>query len=122
MNYLGRLGEVRIHNDAHLEPDPVDWDLLDGGILVPTAQTRLTPTYGSPLAKAQDLGPLLVLGVHTRHDLANLGLIRQAPLDGIPGTGWFVTEDRARAIRLFTRDEVETFSQLSSAGGPERVS
>ena len=28
-------------------------------------------------------------------------------LDGLPGTGWFVTEDRARPVRLFSSTGVE---------------
>ncbi len=102
---VGTLGGIAVHDDAHREPEPVDWDLLDGRFHVLTVPTRFTPGYGSPLAKAQNLGPLLVLGVHTRQDLTGLGLMRQAPIDGLPGTGWFVTEDQARPVRLFTADE-----------------
>ena len=104
---LHRLGEVLVHDDAHKESDPVDWDLLDGRFHVLTVPTRFTPSYGSPLAKAQNLGPLLVLGVHTKQDLTGLGVLRQAPLDGLPGTGWFVTEDQTRPVRLFSRTGVE---------------
>lgn len=100
--YLGRLGGVSVHDDVHMESEPADWDLLDGRFHVLTVPTRFTPGYGSPLAKAQSLGPLLVLGAHTRQDLTGLGVLRQAPLDGLPGTGWFVTEDRARPVRLFS--------------------
>ncbi|SMY05458.1 hypothetical protein BAURA86_04094, partial [Brevibacterium aurantiacum] len=60
-----------------------------------------------PLSKAQSLGPLLVLGAHTRQDLTGLGVLRQAPLDGLPGTGWFVAEDQARPVRLFAPTGVE---------------
>ena len=90
-----------------MESDPVDWDLLDGRFHVLSVPTRFTPSYGSPLAKAQNLGPLLVLGVHTKQDLTGLGVLRQAPLDGLPGTGWFVTEDQTRPVRLFSRTGVE---------------
>ena len=96
---------VSTHDDAHRESEPVDWDLLDGGLHVLTMPTRFTPGYGSPLSKAQGLGPLLVLGAHSRQDLNGLGLIRRTPLDGQPGTGWFVTEERARAVRIFTAEE-----------------
>lgn len=99
---LGRLGGIAVHDDAHRESESGDWDLLDGRFHVLTVPTRFTPGYGSPLAKAQNLGPLLVLGVHTKQDLTGLGVLRQAPLDGLPGTGWFVTEDQARPIRLFS--------------------
>src|SRR5699024_11134937 len=64
---------VSTHDDAHRESEPVDWDLLDGGLHVLTMPTRFTPGYGSPLSKAQDLGPLLVLGAHSRQDLNGLG-------------------------------------------------
>ncbi|WP_432789416.1 FtsK/SpoIIIE domain-containing protein [Brevibacterium sp. K11IcPPYGO002] len=100
--YLGSLGVVDVHDDAHLESDPLDWDLLDGHDHVLTAPTRFTPGYGSPLAKAQNLGPLLVLGVHIGQDLTGLGVLRRAPLDGLAGTGWFVTEDQARPVRVFS--------------------
>ena len=96
---------VSTHDDAHRESEPIDWDSLDGGLHVLTMPTRFTPGYGSPLSKAQGLGPLLVLGAHSRQDLNGLGLIRRAPLDGQPGTGWFVTEERARAVRIFTAEE-----------------
>ncbi|WP_209371377.1 FtsK/SpoIIIE domain-containing protein [Brevibacterium renqingii] len=125
---------VSTHDDAHRETEPTDWDLLDGDLHVLTMPTRFTPGYGSQLSKAQGLGPLLVLGAHSRHDLNGLGLIRQAPLDGRPGTGWFVTEDRARAVRTFTADEAAALlrkrsatstgshDQAASEGGPVRVS
>jgi S-DNA-T family DNA segregation ATPase FtsK/SpoIIIE len=131
---------LAVHDDAHREDEPVDWDLLDGRLHVLTVPTRFSAGYGSPLSKAQNLGPLLVLGVHTRQDLTGLGLLRQAPLDGLPGTGWFATEARARPVRLFRaeegrelfesrellRDRVERgtvdHDQLRSAGGPVRVS
>ena len=105
--YLGRLGGVSVHDDVHMESEPADWDLLDGRFHVLTVPTRFTPGYGSSLAKAQSLGPLLVLGAHTRQDLTGLGVLRQAPLDGLPGTGWFVTEDRARPVRFFSPTGVE---------------
>lgn len=105
--YLGRRGGISVHDDAHTATDPVDWDLSDGRCHVLTAPTRFTPGYGSLLAKAQNLGPLLVLGVHTRQDLTGLGVLRRAPLDGLPGTGWFVTEDQARPVRLFSPTGVE---------------
>lgn len=132
--HLSRLAAVAVHDDAHRESEPVEWDPLDGRFHVLTVPTRFTPAYGSPLAKAQNLGPLLVLGVHTRQDLTGLGLLRRAPLDGLPGTGWFVTEVQARAIRLFTVDEGRRMfrlkagrctvgaDQLPSAGDPESVS
>ena len=106
---------VSTHDDAHRESEPVDWDLLDGGLHVLTMPTRFTPGYGSPLSKAQDLGPLLVLGAHSRQDLNGLGLIRRAPLDGQPGTGWFVTEERARAVRVFTAEEGRSLLRKRSA-------
>src|SRR5699024_2277534 len=73
---------VSTHDDDHRESEPVDWDLLDGGLHAPSMPTRFTPGYGSPLSKAQGLGPLLVLGAHSRQDLNGLGLIRRAPVDG----------------------------------------
>src|SRR5699024_12429866 len=76
-----------------------------------------TPGYGSPLSKAQGLGPLLVLGAHSRQDLNGLGLIRRTPLDGQPGTGWFVTEERAPAVRLFTAEEGTALLHKRSARG-----
>ena len=105
--YVGRLGGVSVHDDAHMAADPVDWDLLDGRFHVLTVPTRFTPGYGSPLSKAQNLGPLLVLGVHTKQDLAGLGVLRHAPLDGLAGTGWFVTEEQTRPVRLFSPTGVE---------------
>jgi S-DNA-T family DNA segregation ATPase FtsK/SpoIIIE len=105
--YVDRLGGVSVHDDVHMAADPVDWDLLDGRFHVLTVPTRFTPGYGSPLSKAQSLGPLLVLGAHTKQDLTGLGVLRQAPLDGLPGTGWFVTEDQARPVRLFSPNAVE---------------
>ncbi|UVI35094.1 FtsK/SpoIIIE domain-containing protein [Brevibacterium spongiae] len=101
---MAQLGNAAVHDDAHSESEPVDWDLLDGNRHVLTVPTRFAPGYGSPLAKAQSLGPLLVLGSHTRQDLTGLGLLRQAPLDGLPGTGWLVTEDEARPVRVFTTE------------------
>lgn len=92
---------LSVHDDAHLGTDPAAFDLLDGGLHLITMPVRFSPGYGSPLSKAHELGPLLVLGTHSRQDLANLGLLRSAPLDGEPGTAWFVTETRARPIRLF---------------------
>lgn len=109
--YVCRLGGVTVHDDAHMESDPVDWNLLDGRFHVLTVPTRFAPGYGSPLAKAQDLGPLLVLGVHTEQDLTGLGVLRQAPLDGLPGTGFFITEDRARPVRVFTAPGFPGLSQ-----------
>ena len=106
---------VSTHDDAHRESEPVDWDLLDGGLHVLTMPTRFTPGYGSPLSKAQGLGPLLVLGAHSRQDLNGLGLIRRTPLDGQPGTGWFVTEERARAVRIFTVEEGRALLRKRSA-------
>lgn len=105
--YVGRLGGVSVHDDAHMAADPVDWDLLDGRFHVLTVPTRFTPGYGSPLSKAQNLGPLLVLGVHTKQDLTGLGVLRHAPLDGLAGTGWFVTEEQTRPVRLFSPTGVE---------------
>src|SRR5699024_8507014 len=106
---------VSTHDDAHRESELVDWDSLDGGLHVLTMPTRFTPGYGSPLSKAQGLGPLLVLGAHSRQDLNGLGLIRRAPLDGRPGTGWFVTEERARAVRIFTVEEGRALLRKRSA-------
>ena len=65
---------------------------------------RFTPGYGSSLAKAQGLGPMLILGAHSRQDLSNLGFLRLPPLDGDPGTAWFVTEQRTQAVRLFSAE------------------
>src|SRR5699024_4552381 len=96
---------ISVHDDAHRQAEPVDWGSLDGGLHVLTMPTRFTPGYGSPLSKAQGLGPLLVLGANSRQDLNGLGLIRRTPLDGQPGTGWFVTEERVRAVRVFTVEE-----------------
>lgn len=101
---------LAVHDDAHLEESPEAFDLLDGGTHVVTMPVRFTPGYGPPLAKAQGLGPMLILGSHGRQDLRNLGLLRLPPLDGEPGTAWFVTEQRAQAVRLFP------------AGGPVSVS
>src|SRR5699024_10488125 len=108
---------VSTHDDAHRESEPIDWDSLDGGLHVLTMPTRVTPGYGSPLSKAQGLGPLLVLGARSRQDLNGLGLIRRAPLDGQPGTGWFVTEERVRAVRVFTAEEVRSLLHKRSARG-----
>lgn len=101
---------LTVHDDAHLETNPDAVDLLDGGLHVVTMPVRFTPGYGSPLAKAQGLGPLLIIGAHSRQDLSNLGLLRLPPLDGDPGTAWFVTEQRTQAVRLFS---VENTADLS---------
>src|SRR5699024_12141471 len=106
----------REHAD-HRQSEPVDGHSLDGDLRVLTMPTRFTPGYGSPLSKAQGLGPLLVLGAHRRQDLNGLGLIRRAPLDGRPGTGWFVTEERARAVRIFTAEEGRALLRKRSARG-----
>ncbi|PCC44736.1 hypothetical protein CIK65_00810 [Brevibacterium aurantiacum] len=95
---------LTVHDDAHLETNPDAFDLLDGGLHVVTMPVRFTPGYGSPLAKAQGLGPMLILGAHSRQDLSNLGLLRLPPLDGDPGTAWFVTEQRTQAVRLFSAE------------------
>ncbi|WCE39199.1 FtsK/SpoIIIE domain-containing protein [Brevibacterium sp. BDJS002] len=95
---------LTVHDDAHLEANPDAFDLLDGGLHVVTMPVRFTPGYGSPLAKAQGLGPTLIIGVHSRQDLSNLGLLRLPPLDGDPGTAWYVTEGRAQAVRLFSAE------------------
>lgn len=89
------------HDDAHLAVNPDDIDLLDGRVHVVTIPMRFTPGYGSPLAKAQGVGPMLILGAHSRQDLSNLGLLRLPPLDGDAGVAWFVTEQRTRAVRIF---------------------
>lgn len=133
---LSMTPSITVHDDAHLLAE-VAPDLLDGGVHVVTMPLRFTPGYGSPLTKAQSSGPLLVLGTHSRQDLTTLGILRLPPLDGDPGTGWFVTESGARAVRLF-RAEAPTASpaptshsvagpspavpQTESAGGPVRVS
>lgn len=95
---------LTVHDDAHLETKPDAFDLLDGGLHVVTMPVRFTPGYGSALAKAQGLGPMLILGAHSRQDLSNLGLLRLPPLDGDPGTAWFVTEQRTQAVRLFSAE------------------
>ena len=95
---------LTVHDDAHLEANPDAFDLLDGGLHVVTMPVRFTPGYGSPLAKAQGLGPTLIIGVHSRQDLSNLGLLKLPPLDGDPGTAWYVTEGRAQAVRLFSAE------------------
>ncbi|WP_181273200.1 FtsK/SpoIIIE domain-containing protein [Brevibacterium oceani] len=111
------LGTAVVHDDAHKEEEPHDWDPLDGRLHVLIVPTRFAPGYGSALSKAQNLGPLLVIGVHTRQDLTGLGLLRQAPLDGLAGTGWFATENRARAVRLLTADEGRRLFRIRSATG-----
>lgn len=93
---------LTVHDDAHLETNPDAIDLLNGGLHVVTMPVRFTPGYGSPLAKAQGLGPMLIIGAHSRQDLSNLGLLRLPPLDGDPGTAWFITEQRTQAVRLFS--------------------
>ncbi|MGO2153283.1 MAG: FtsK/SpoIIIE domain-containing protein, partial [Brevibacterium aurantiacum] len=98
------IHSLTAHDDAHLEANTDAFDLLDGGLHVVTMPVRFTPSYGSPLAKAQGLGPTLIIGVHSRQDLSNLGLLRLPPLDGDPGTAWFVTEGRAQAVRLFSAE------------------
>ncbi|WP_193069663.1 FtsK/SpoIIIE domain-containing protein [Brevibacterium aurantiacum] len=98
------IHSLTVHDDAHLEANTDAFDLLDGGLHVVTMPVRFTPSYGSPLAKAQGLGPTLIIGVHSRQDLSNLGLLRLPPLDGDPGTAWFVTEGRAQAVRLFSAE------------------
>ncbi|GAA1850915.1 FtsK/SpoIIIE domain-containing protein [Brevibacterium marinum] len=105
----GTCRELAVHDDAHLEEPPESFDLLDGGTHVVTMPVRFTPGYGSPLAKAQGLGPMLILGSHGRQDLSNLGLLRLPPLDGEPGTAWFVTEQRAQAVRLFPAEYFPAF-------------
>ncbi|WP_166973105.1 FtsK/SpoIIIE domain-containing protein [Brevibacterium atlanticum] len=123
---MRELDTVIVHDDAHQEEEPADWDPLDGRFHVLTVPTRFAPGYGSALSKAQNLGPLLVVGVHTRQDLTGLGLLRQSPLDGLAGTGWFATENRARAVRLLTADEGRTLFRIRSVtdigveAGPRR--
>ncbi|MDK8434744.1 MULTISPECIES: FtsK/SpoIIIE domain-containing protein [unclassified Brevibacterium] len=95
---------VLVHDDAHLESSPEEFDLLDGGAHVVTMPVRFTPGYASSLAKAQNMGPLLLLGSHSRQDLTALGILRLAPLEGQPGLGWLVMEQRARVVRLFPTD------------------
>lgn len=95
-------GVLILHADAHRRANPEASDLLNGGLHVVTMPVRFTPGYGSPLAKAQGLGPMLIIGAHSRQDLTNLGVLRLPPLDGDPGTAWFVTEQRTQAVRLFS--------------------
>ncbi len=95
----GERAQLTIHDDAHRE-EPATLDLTGAGLHVVTMPLRFTPGYGSPLASAQTLGPTLILGGHTAQDLAALGFARLPPLDGTAGTGWFVTDSRARAIRV----------------------
>ncbi|WP_350269339.1 FtsK/SpoIIIE domain-containing protein [Brevibacterium sp. CBA3109] len=99
---MNTIHGLAIDDDAHLDTNPDAFDLLDGGLHVVTMPVRFTPGYGSPLAKAQGLGPMLIIGAHSRQDLSNLGLLRLPPLDGDPGTAWFVTEQRTQAVRLFS--------------------
>lgn len=116
--------EIACHDDAHLKSVSEPIDLLDGAIHALSLPLRHSPGYSSPLAKARDLGPLLILGAHTRQDLSNLGLPRLPPLDGGTGVGWFVTEAGMQAVRVFTpRSRAESRSdQKVSAGGPVNVS
>ena len=95
---------LTVRDDAHLETNSDAVDLGDGGLHVLTMPVRFTPGYGSSLAKAQGLGPMLILGAHSRQDLSNLGFLRLPPLDGDPGTAWFVTEQRTQAVRLFSAE------------------
>ena len=107
----GSNPSLTAHDDAHLDTDPDAFDLLDGGIHVVTMPVRFIPGYGAPLAKAQNMGPLLVVGTHSRQDLSNLGLLRLPPLDGEPGTAWFVTEQRTQAVRVFPAETAPCFSE-----------
>ena len=102
----GASPSLAVHDDAHLDTDPDVFDLLDGGMHVVTMPVRFVPGYGAPLAKAQNMGPMLVVGSHSRQDLSNLGLLRLPPLDGEPGTAWFVTEQRTEAVRMFPAETV----------------
>ena len=120
--------DLTIHDDAHRE-EPATLDVTAGGLHVVTMPLRFTPGYGSPLASAQTLGPTLILGSHTAQDLATLGFTRLPPLDGTAGTGWFVTDSRARAIRVVgsptrgeSTDSGVDSTHCVSAGGPESVS
>lgn len=114
--------DIHITDDAHLLGDAAALDLRDGGLHVVTMPVRFTPGYGSPLSRAHTLGPVLVIGSHTRQDLSDLGILGLPPLDGTPGTGWFVTEERTRAVRLFRAAAMSDPSQCVSAGGPVSVS
>ncbi len=100
--------QPRCHDDAHLAASPDAIDLLDGSVHVLTLPLRHSLGYGSALAKAAELGPLLILGAHTRQDLGTLGLPRLPPLDGAPGVGWFITGAGARAVQTFTQPADET--------------
>lgn len=114
--------DIHVVDDAHLLGDAAAPDLRDGGLHVVTMPVRFTPGYGSPLSRAHALGPVLVLGSHSRQDLSDLGILGLPPLTGAPGTGWFVTEDRTRAVRLFRAAAVSDPAQRVSAGGPVSVS
>ncbi|GAA1562633.1 FtsK/SpoIIIE domain-containing protein [Brevibacterium picturae] len=102
---------LAVHDDAHLEANWDAFDLLDGGLHVVTTPVRFTPGYGSPLSKAQVLGPMLIIGTHSRQDLSNLGLLRLPPLDGEPGTAWYITEQRAQAVRLYSAETLNSSPQ-----------
>ena len=109
---------LAVHDDAHLEANSEAFDLLDGDWHVVTMPVRFTPGYASPLAKAQGLGPMLLIGAHSRQDLSNLGLLRLPPLDGKPGTAWFVTEQRAQAVKFFTAESPTCPSASPDLGDP----
>ena len=119
---MDRRQRLAIHDDAHLEANPDAFDLLDDDWHVVTMPVRFTPGYGSPLAKAQGLGPMLIIGAHSRHDLSNLGQLRLPPLDGKPGTAWFLTEQRAQAVRLFTAESPTCPSTSPALGEPPNAS
>ncbi|MDN5909694.1 MAG: hypothetical protein L0J13_10460 [Brevibacterium sp.] len=113
---------LAVHDDAHLEANPDAFSLHDGALHVVTIPVRFTPGYGSPLAKAQGLGPMLIIGTHSRQDLSNLGLLRLPPLGGEPGTGWFITEQRAQAVRLFPVESLPRPGTHPELSGPPEPS
>lgn len=125
--WINANAEVLVHDDVHLDTNSATVDLIDSHRHVVIMPTRFAPGYGSPMAKAQSLGPLLILGSHSRSDLAGLGLSHLPPLDGENGTGWFVTDSATTAITVFRLPEDDRTIDRSepsqkSAGGPVRVS
>ncbi|RBP68136.1 FtsK/SpoIIIE family protein [Brevibacterium sanguinis] len=115
---------LRCHDDVHRATSAEGIDLLDGASHVLTLPLRFPLGYGSPVAKAAELGPMLILGAAGRQDLSSLGLTRLPPLDGRPGVGWFVTAGGATAVRTFAPGPgaARSPAQSMSAGGPESVS
>lgn len=107
----GRSPSLTVHDDTHLDTGPDAFDFLDGGMHVVTMPVRFIPGYGSPLAKAQNMGPMLVVGSRSRQDLSNLSLLRLPPFDGEAGTAWFVTEQRTQAVSVFPAEAKPCLSE-----------